>query len=103
DTRPGAAVGPNRAGADVPYTLLPFFYSDLFELGYEAVGEVDSRRETLAEWTTPLRKGVVGYLGGGGRPRWFLLVDRGGKVAAATALISAGEPLTPEQLAMLLG
>ena len=28
---------------DEPYDHLPFFYSDLFELGYEAVGEVDSR------------------------------------------------------------
>ena len=39
----------------------------------------------------------------GGRPRGFLLVDTWGKVDAATALISAGEPLTPEQLAALLG
>ena len=61
----GRAVGANMAGADEPYTHLPFFYSDLFELGYEAVGEVDSRRETLAEWSEPLRKGVVGYLGRG--------------------------------------
>jgi 3-phenylpropionate/trans-cinnamate dioxygenase ferredoxin reductase subunit len=99
----GRAVGANMAGADEPYRHLPFFYSDLFELGYEAVGEVDSRRETLAEWTTPLRKGVVGYLGKGGRPRGFLLVDTWGKVDAATALISAGEPLTHEQLAVLLG
>ena len=26
-----------------PYDHLPFFYSDMFDLGYEAVGEVDSR------------------------------------------------------------
>ena len=45
----GRAVGANMAGADEPYTHLPFFYSDLFELGYEAVGEVDSRRDT---WPT---------------------------------------------------
>ena len=31
------------------YDHLPFFYSDLFDLGYEAVGELDSRLETLAE------------------------------------------------------
>jgi NADPH-dependent 2,4-dienoyl-CoA reductase/sulfur reductase-like enzyme len=98
----GRAVGANMAGAEEPYTHLPFFYSDLFELGYEAVGEVDSRREIMSEWAVPLRQGVIGYLGEGGRPRGFLLVDTWGKVAAATELIAAGEPLTNEQLASLL-
>src|SRR5436190_1113634 len=31
----GRAVGANLAGANAPYTNLPFFYSDLFELGYQ--------------------------------------------------------------------
>jgi NADPH-dependent 2,4-dienoyl-CoA reductase/sulfur reductase-like enzyme len=100
--RHGRAVGANMAGAGEPYTHLPFFYSDLFELGYEAVGEVDSRRDTVAEWAVPLKKGVIGYLGGGGLPRGFLLVDTWGKVGAATDLIAAGEPLTPEMLSGLL-
>ena len=65
----GRAVGANMAGADEPYRHLPFFYSDLFELGYEAVGEVDSRQETVAEWAEPNRKGVVAYLDEAGRPR----------------------------------
>ncbi len=38
----GRAVGANMAGAGQPYDHLPFFYSDLFDLGYEAVGDVDS-------------------------------------------------------------
>ena len=86
-------------------THLPFFYSDLFELGYEAVGEVDSRRETRRRMgRAELRKGVVGYLDDG-RPaaRVPALVDMWGKVDAATALIAAGEPLDGEQLAALLG
>jgi 3-phenylpropionate/trans-cinnamate dioxygenase ferredoxin reductase subunit len=45
----GKSVGANMAGAGEPYDHLPFFYSDLFELGYEAVGETDPRRATLAE------------------------------------------------------
>jgi 3-phenylpropionate/trans-cinnamate dioxygenase ferredoxin reductase component len=98
----GRAVGGNMAGAAEAYTHLPFFYSDLFELGYEAVGEVDARRETLVEWAVPLRKGVIGYLGDGGRPRGFLLVDTWGKVDAATDLIAAGEQLTSELLGSLL-
>ena len=34
----GHQVGRNMAGANEPYDHLPFFYSDMFDLGYEAVG-----------------------------------------------------------------
>jgi NADPH-dependent 2,4-dienoyl-CoA reductase/sulfur reductase-like enzyme len=98
----GRAVGANMAGADEPYRHLPFFYSDLFELGYEAVGEVDSRKDAAAEWAEPYRKGVVAYLDEERRPRGFLLVDTWGKVEAATELIAAGEPLEPSTLSSLL-
>ena len=43
----GRIVGENMAGASKPYDHLPFFYSDLFDLGYEAVGEVDARLATV--------------------------------------------------------
>jgi 3-phenylpropionate/trans-cinnamate dioxygenase ferredoxin reductase component len=99
----GRAVGANMAGADLPYDHLPFFYSDLFELGYEAVGEVDSRLETVADWADPNRKGVVCYVDGDRRPRGFLLWDVWGKVDEATALIVAGEPIEEGQLRGLLG
>jgi NADPH-dependent 2,4-dienoyl-CoA reductase/sulfur reductase-like enzyme len=98
----GRAVGANMAGANEPYTRLPFFYSDLFELGYEAVGEVDSRLETIAEWADPNRKGVVGYVDGEQRPRGFLLWDVWGKVDDARALIDAGAPLERSQLEALI-
>ncbi len=53
------------AGAAQPYDHLPFFYSDLFDLGYEAVGQVDSRLETVEDWQEPnLGKGVVTYVRG---------------------------------------
>ncbi len=98
----GRAVGANMAGAGRPYLHLPFFYSDLFELGYEAVGEVDSRRETVAEWVEPFRTGVVAYLDAERRPRGVLLCDVWGKVEAATELIAAAEPLGEEALQALL-
>jgi NADPH-dependent 2,4-dienoyl-CoA reductase/sulfur reductase-like enzyme len=99
----GFQVGANMAGADQPYEHLPFFYSDLFDLGYEAVGLVDSRLETLAEWQEPNRKGVVGYVDDEGRPRGFLLWDVWGKVDAATDLIRAGGKLDSADLRALLG
>ena len=99
----GRQVGRNMAGADEPYDHLPFFYSDLFELGYEAVGELDSRLETVAEWAEPQRKGVVCYQDAEGRPRGFLLWDVWGKVDAATDLIRAAAPVGNERLRELLG
>jgi 3-phenylpropionate/trans-cinnamate dioxygenase ferredoxin reductase component len=98
----GHAVGANMAGANTPYTNLPFFYSDLFELGYEAVGEVDSRLETVAAWAEPNRKGVVCYVDDGRRPRGFLLWDVWGKVADARALIDEAAPVEQAQLEPLL-
>jgi len=99
----GRAVGANMAGANKPYRHLPFFYSDLFELGYEAVGEVDSRHETVAEWDDPFRKGAIAYLDAERRPRGFLLCDVWGRIDAATELISAGEPLADGALPGLIG
>jgi len=45
----GRVAGRNMAGESDAYTHLPMFYSDLFELGYEAVGELDSRLETFVD------------------------------------------------------
>ncbi|MDI3317038.1 MAG: FAD-dependent oxidoreductase [Bacillota bacterium] len=45
-----------------PYDYLPFFYSDMFDLGYEAVGVLDSRLRTFADWKSPMEEGVVYYL-----------------------------------------
>lgn len=97
----GRHVGANMAGADAPYDHLPFFYSDLFELGYEAVGDVDSRLETIAEWEDPNRKGVVCYLEDG-KPRGFLLWDVWGKVDGARELIVAAKPVDAGVLRALL-
>jgi NADPH-dependent 2,4-dienoyl-CoA reductase/sulfur reductase-like enzyme len=68
----GAAAGRSMAGETVRYHHLPFFYSDLFDLGYEAVGEIDARHETVADWKTPNREGVI-YYRADGRVRGVLL------------------------------
>jgi len=86
----GRAVGANMAGAETPYDHLPFFYSDLFDLGYEAVGLVDSRLEAVENWQEPNRKGIVTYVENG-RPRGVLLWNVWDKVDAARDLIRSGE------------
>jgi 3-phenylpropionate/trans-cinnamate dioxygenase ferredoxin reductase component len=87
----GKVVGANMAGANQPYDHLPFFYSDMFDLGYEAVGDVDSRLATVETWTEPNRKGTVAYVDDDGRPRGFLLWNVWDKVDAARDVLKAGE------------
>jgi len=93
----GRAAGRAMAGDPSSYAHLPFFYSDLFELGYEAVGEMDPRGETVADWKTPFRDGVVYYLSGG-RVRGVLLWNTFGQVDAARALIAQPGPLRASDL-----
>jgi NADPH-dependent 2,4-dienoyl-CoA reductase/sulfur reductase-like enzyme len=89
----GRIVGGNMAGAAQPYDHLPFFYSDLFDLGYEAVGEVDPRLDTVERWEDPNRKGVVAFVDSERRPRGFLLWNTWGKVDAARDLIRDAKPI----------
>jgi 3-phenylpropionate/trans-cinnamate dioxygenase ferredoxin reductase component len=61
----GKTAGRNMAGAGDAYTHIPMFYSDLFDLGYEAVGEINSRLRTFSDWQEPFQKGVIYYLDDG--------------------------------------
>lgn len=87
----GRHAGLCMAGQDAPYRQLPFFYADLFDLGYEAVGIVDSRLQAVEQWVTPYREGVVYYLDSG-RVRGVLLWNTWGQVDAARALIAEPGP-----------
>ena len=93
----GRQAGRNMAGLNEPYHYLPSFYSDLFELGYEAVGEIDSHMETVSDWQEPFRKGVVYYLGEG-RVRGVLLWNVWKQVPAARRLIAEPGPFKPGDL-----
>ena len=93
----GRMAGRNMAGASERYTHLPFFYSDLFELGYEAVGELDPRLQTVSKWKEPFREGIVYYLRAG-TVRGVLLWNVWNKVESARALISEGRTFTVAEL-----
>jgi 3-phenylpropionate/trans-cinnamate dioxygenase ferredoxin reductase subunit len=97
----GHAAGRNMTGAREPYRHLPFFYSDLFDLGYEAVGKLDARLETVASWREPFREGVVYYLDGD-RVRGVLLWGIFGRVDAARALVAGKVPVERSALAQAI-
>ncbi len=93
----GRSAGLAMAGHAVVYDHLPFFYSDLFDLGYEAVGELDSRLETFTDWKEPYREGVIYYLSQG-RVRGVLLWNVWDQVENARRLIAEPGPFAPQAL-----
>jgi NADPH-dependent 2,4-dienoyl-CoA reductase/sulfur reductase-like enzyme len=93
----GKAAGQAMAGEPFIYDHSPYFYSDLFDLGYEAVGELDSQLETVSDWQDEFRKGVVYYLEDK-QVRGVLLWNVWGQVDAAQALIAQGNAFEPDEL-----
>lgn len=93
----GQLAGRNMAGATERYTHLPSFYSDLFDLGYEAVGELDPRLEVVSKWKEAYREGIVYYLRAG-KVRGVLLWNVWEKVEKARALISSDRSFTNPDL-----
>ena len=93
----GREAGRAMAGKGSPYHHLPFFYSDLFELGFEAVGELDPRLEIFEDWKEPHREGVIYYLREA-RVRGILLWNVWGQVDAARQLIADPGPLRAADL-----
>ena len=93
----GEHAGRAMTGAGEAYTLLPYFYSDLFDLGYEAVGLLDDRLDVVENWTVPYREGVVYYIDNG-RVRGVLLWNVWGQVDAARELIAERGPHDAENV-----
>jgi NADPH-dependent 2,4-dienoyl-CoA reductase/sulfur reductase-like enzyme len=93
----GKLAGQNMAGANEAYTHIPMFYSDLFELGYEAVGETSSKMEMVSDWQEQFQKGVVYYLNEG-RVRGVVLWNVWKQVDNARALMIEKGPFKGEDL-----
>jgi 3-phenylpropionate/trans-cinnamate dioxygenase ferredoxin reductase subunit len=93
----GTLAGRNMAGPGEPYRYLPYFYSDLFDIGYEAIGETLSAHHMVIEWLEPHEKGAVFYLGDD-RVRGVLLWNLFGKLDAARELMASPGPHRPDAL-----
>ncbi|HEX2989923.1 MAG TPA: FAD-dependent oxidoreductase [Anaerolineales bacterium] len=93
----GKLAGRNMAGANDVYDHVPMFYSDLFDLGYEAVGEINSKLHSFSDWKEPFKKGVIYYLDDG-RVRGVLLWNVWEKVDEARQLLLDRGPFSESDL-----
>ena len=100
----GDAAGKNMAGQENSYAeYLPYFYSDLFDLGYEAVGLLSKDAEKIANWQEPYKKGIV-YYRQKGRIKGVLLWNTWGKIGDARRVIreSRGKNYSEKELKELI-
>ena len=93
----GKLVARNMAGQKEKYDHFPFFYSDLFDLGYEAIGELDKDLEILSDWVEPYRKGTIYYLSEG-KIRGIIFWNLWGKVHEGGKLIQEGKTFGESEL-----
>ncbi|SMY11192.1 NAD(P)/FAD-dependent oxidoreductase [Brevibacterium jeotgali] len=93
------AVARTRTGDAESYTYTPIFWSDLFDHGYEAVGELDAALETVEDFTDDGGAGVVYYLDAG-QVRGVLLWNVWDSTDTAKQVIeqSTAEPLDAAEL-----
>jgi NADPH-dependent 2,4-dienoyl-CoA reductase/sulfur reductase-like enzyme len=60
----GKWAGRNMAGARTPYDYIPKFFSTIYDLNYEAVGEVIPELKNIARWKEQSNKGVIYFIRG---------------------------------------
>lgn len=85
------------AGGNETYDHIPMFYSDLFDHGYEAVGELNSKLETVSDWQEPFQKGTIYYLDNE-RVRGVMLWNFWNQVKNARALMMEKGPFKADDL-----
>ena len=93
----GLVAGLNMSGEIKKYDHFPFFYSDLFELGYEAVGEMDKDLEIYEDWIEPFKQGTIYYLDEG-KIKGIIFWDLWGKVDKGRELIGSGKAFSKSEL-----
>lgn len=97
----GEHAGKAMAGSDEAYDYTPFFWSDILDYGYEAVGETRSDLDLVEDWKDgEVGTGVVYYLQSG-QVRGVLLWNVWDSVDQARAVIAetGKEPVAdPESL-----
>lgn len=87
----GATAGRIMAGSEEAYDYTPYYYSNVFDMSYQAVGTLDASLLTVEDWAEPLQKGVVYYLDGD-TVAGVLLWNVKGKLDAARDVLADKRP-----------
>ena len=93
----GMQAGENMSGEMHAYDHLPFFYSDLFDLGYEAIGEINKDLDVYEDWIEPFKKGTIFYLKEG-RIKGLLFWNLWGKVDEGRERLLETKTYTKQEL-----
>ncbi len=93
----GMAAGLNMVGPMKKYDHFPFFYSDLFDLGYEAVGELNKDFTISTDWIEPFKKGTIFYLKDK-KIRGLIFWNLWGQVDKGCEVIAQGETYDESEL-----
>lgn len=91
-TQMGTAAGRIMAGSDETYTHTPYFYTNVFDFGYQAVGTISSELRTLEDWQKPQAEGTVYYLNDEDRVQGVLLVNLESGLDTARVILAEDWP-----------
>ncbi|MGB3770699.1 MAG: FAD-dependent oxidoreductase [Rhodococcus sp. (in: high G+C Gram-positive bacteria)] len=94
----GKTVGKIMAGSSEAYTYTPYFYSDVFDNGYQAVGTMSAELTTVEDWKTPGKEGVVYYLDDDSVLRGVLMWNVWEGLDTARELLTDSSPRDKESL-----
>lgn len=99
-TSMGTTVGKIMAGSTEPYTYTPYFYSDVFDDGYQAVGTMDASLTTVTDWKKDgdRKEGVVYYLDDDSVLRGVLMWNVWEGLDTAREMLASNESRTEESL-----
>jgi len=97
----GMIAGMNMAGGCQEYDYLPMFYSDLFEVGYEAVGLIDARLDPKVIWKEEYQRGVI-YYRNENIVKGILLWNEWGKIDLAREIIKKQKWIDEKDLETLI-
>ncbi len=86
----GKAVGRIMAGGADPYTYTPYFYSDVFDDGYQAVGTVSTTLRTVEKWENKPKEGLVYYVDESNAVKGVLMWNVWEGLDDAKSLIASG-------------
>lgn len=93
----GRCAGLNMSGKPEKYDYAPMFYSDLFELGYEAIGEMSQDMDIYADWIEPFKQGTIFYMEDG-KIRGLIFWNLWDQVGKGQEIIASGKTFDKSEL-----